>query len=181
MKKLLIIAVLISTLAAVRLPAETRKRPTGNTRLENKIKLLTKKVESMRIKLAVEKRRNKKLVEFCEQKGLAVDFKLQELSETRNPKKFTGIGIGQIGWIGDFEIFQILDGSNALVNIVTDSGSKQMVWLKGFSTSGWADGFRSSSACLGTITGSKQYNSNAGPKTVFVVEVFLIPKTDGKI
>ncbi len=76
------------------------------------------------------------------------------------------------------EVFQIIDKDNALVKWSDSSlGDMTLVWLKGFSTTGLADGKTMTIGRFVQVTGTRQYaTALGGSKTLMVIEPFDIDK-----
>jgi len=79
-----------------------------------------------------------------------------------------------------YSVFQVIDGNNALIRhekqVHTLAGrqpetSSEVFWLIG-KTDGMADGTRMPLQGMHRVTGTKQYEAQRGPRTVFVVEPF---------
>lgn len=96
------------------------------------------------------------------------------------------VRIGETGTMADqvtfyfYSVLQVIDADNALIRYerdvatLADRTSKKsgdVFWLVG-KTEGMADGKRIPLQGMHRVTGTKQYNAQAGPRTVFVVEPF---------
>jgi hypothetical protein len=82
---------------------------------------------------------------------------------------------GEIGRIYDAKIVQIIDQSNALLDVQINQAldNREVIWITGWSTEGYVD---DSKAYLPTVrvVGIRQYDSALGQRTVHMVTPFEI-------
>lgn len=85
--------------------------------------------------------------------------------------------IGHVGVLNQPTIMQVVSGRDALVKIFwADPIADETVWLELESTQGLADGKEHDFKGLFEVTGTKVYQSRSGPRSVFVLRPFEMPK-----
>lgn len=135
-------------------------------------------IDSYRRDLAWFKKINKELMDLCTKSEIDVEKSLQKEcpNRTENKNTLAFLSLGNIGTVDYVKVNQIIDSTNMLVNFKPLAASEaKLVWLKGVSSLGLADGDVVIIGFPCIVSGSKQYSNIMGStNTVNVIEPFVV-------